>query len=256
MDTVSRILLQCGEPDAPLPPTEPHNEGWMLRLLLDFLSRHPGSSHPLSPTSGARWASEVLLPSRFLAVRRGDPLAEGFTHADGIVGHFAVRRARGDVEIEPNARQLLVIEAKLGSPLSSGTRRAPEFDQAARNVACLAHIGAHVPQLSFYVVAPQAQIAAGIFGELVTAASISSKVKSRCDAYAGAHDAWYSDTFVPTLARMQVAAVSWEDVLDQLPDTGETRTLRDFYERCLRFNPSRSFRGDALDGCNVGTASA
>jgi hypothetical protein len=40
-ETVSRTLANCGAPDAVLPPTMLFNKGWMLRLVLDWASRHP-----------------------------------------------------------------------------------------------------------------------------------------------------------------------------------------------------------------------
>jgi hypothetical protein len=36
----------------------------------------------------------------------------------------------------------VVVEAKMASGLSAGTTRAPDFNQAARNVACIAQVGA------------------------------------------------------------------------------------------------------------------
>ncbi|MCH7876577.1 MAG: hypothetical protein IH965_14945 [Gemmatimonadetes bacterium] len=39
--------------------------------------------HPFALMPRARWYSEALLPSQFLKRFRGDPLAEGWTHADG-----------------------------------------------------------------------------------------------------------------------------------------------------------------------------
>jgi len=41
------------------------------------------------------------------------------------------------IELLPGARQLTVIEAKMASGLSAGTKHAPNFNQAARNVAAL-----------------------------------------------------------------------------------------------------------------------
>lgn len=71
-----------------MPPTHLYNEGWMLRLVLDWLDRHRDLEHPLALHEGARWYSEALLPSRFLRDEHGDPLAESHTHADGLIGHF------------------------------------------------------------------------------------------------------------------------------------------------------------------------
>lgn len=242
IEAVSRILSQCGEPDSPLPATELYNEGWMLRLVLDWLQRHPGINHVLSPAAGARWASEVLLASRFLPTRRGDPLGEGFTHADGVVGHFDVRPSRGDLVLRPDATQLIVIEAKLRSPLSAGTRNSPDYDQAARNVACIAQVAPQLQRSAFFVLAPQEQIGAGVFGELISRDSISAKVSKRCQAYEGVHDGWLAEVFEPALRLIELGLLSWEDVLAGLADGDGGSALREFYARCLEFNPLRMSR--------------
>lgn len=164
---VAELLARCGSSASVLPPTELYNEGWLLRLVLDWFDRNRTLSHQLSFLPGARWYSEALLPSRFLPQRRSDERAESFTHADGVVGHFSIAPGeRGEARLLPQPRQFVVAEAKLGSALSAGTKHAPEYDQAARNVACMAHMLEGVDlttieHLGFYVIAPDHQIRAG-----------------------------------------------------------------------------------------------
>ena len=151
----------------------------MLRLVLDWFSGQPPSEHDLSFESGSRWYSEALLPSRFFATKRGDSRAEGWTNADAVVGHFQLRSGgRGDIELVAPAKQLVIVEAKLGSGLSAGVKNAPTFNQAARNVACLCHLverGAFALsegiKLGFFVVAPQSRINEGLFGPLLGGAT-------------------------------------------------------------------------------------
>jgi hypothetical protein len=70
-------MLRAASGGRPLfPPTLLYNEGWLLRLVLDWFSRHDVQGHPLSFRAWARWFSEALLPSAFLARHRGDRLAE------------------------------------------------------------------------------------------------------------------------------------------------------------------------------------
>ena len=103
----------------------------MLCLVLDWLDRNRNVDHPLSFETGARWFSQGLLPSRFLPTARVDSKAEAYTHADGVIGHFDINPdKRGDITLQSGARQFVVIEAKLGSGLSAGTRNAPTFDQS------------------------------------------------------------------------------------------------------------------------------
>jgi len=138
---VAELLTSGGRSDGVLPPTALFNEGWMLRLVLDWASRHRSAIPELMFDNDSRWYSEALLWSRFRPRRRGDTAGEGFTHADGVIGHFRLRPGgRGDIELLPGVRQLIVVEAKMASGLSAGTTRVPDFNQATRNVACLAHL--------------------------------------------------------------------------------------------------------------------
>jgi hypothetical protein len=244
---IDHILSRCGTKESVLPRTELFNEGWMLRLVLDWLDRNREHPHVLAFEPGARWYSEALLPSRFLPRHRGDPLAEAFTHADGVIGHFAVRSGvRGDAELEPQLTQFVVTEAKLASQLSAGTKNAPSFDQAARNVACMAHMlgvkqidPRSVKRLAFYVLAPQSQVEAGIFAQPLAKDSLRSRVRERVAAYDGAHDRWFEETFLPTVEHIQVGAISWEQVLQGLPISPERADLEQFYAQCKAFNPLR-----------------
>lgn len=244
LESIARILARCGSSDSVLPPTEVFNEGWMLRLLLDWLDRNRGVPHPLAFSPTSRWYSEALLPSRFLPQMRGDPRSESFTHADGIIGDFEIASGlRGDAKLTLPLNQFIVVEAKLGSALSAGTKNAIAYDQAARNVACIAHMLASqniapgaAGQIAFYVVAPAAQIEAGVFGDLVTPESIEKKVRERVGGYVGTHDAWLSEWFLPTIARIRLGVLSWEDLLAELPVTSETANIREFYATCLKWN--------------------
>ena len=250
LDRVGELLARCGSDATVLPPTELYNEGWMLRLVLDWFDQHRGLSHELGFHSGSKWYSEALLAPAFLPENRGDARAESFTHADGIVGHFAIRPGeRAEAEVLPDAQQLKVIEAKLGSALSSGVKNAPDYDQAARNVACMANMLAKqrvsptsLNELAFYVVAPQAQIEAGVFGDLVGKASVHRKVAARVQQYGGSRDRWFREAFEPFLDRLDLGLLSWESILSGIAAQESANALLDFYGLCLRFNSQRPAR--------------
>jgi len=246
-ERVAEMLLKCGTEVAILPPTDLYNEGWLLRLVLDWFERSHLEGHPLSLFDDARWYSEALLASRFLPTRRGDPLAESYTHADGVVGHFDISPGeRGEATLRKDARQFIVIEAKLASALSKGVKNSPDYGQAARNAACIAH-AVHVAEveptalasLAFYVVAPEQQIQSGVFEDLVTKKRIRNQVKSRVAQYGGVHDLWFEEAFLPTLERMAVDLLSWESIIDQIKQHDANSGLLEFYQQCLRFNPMR-----------------
>lgn len=247
LNRVAELLAKCDSQASVLPPTELYNEGWLLRVVLDWFDRNRSRSHELSFLPDARWYSEALLPSRFLPRRRGDGRAESFTHADGVIGHFRISPGeRGEASLLPTAKQFLVTEAKLGSSLSAGTKNAPDFDQAARNVACMAHMLdsarvdlAALQRLGFYVIAPECQIQSGVFTNLVTRESISQKVAARVAQYQGQWDDWLAIAFEPVLQRIDLSLLSWESILAHLPDDEEAAGIRQFYSLCLRFNPGR-----------------
>src|SRR5438093_10667377 len=77
------------------PATVFYNEGWLLRLVLDWFSRPDGRQNSegnlLGFAQGARWYSEALLSSQFLARHQSDHLAEGWTHAARVIGHVRIR---------------------------------------------------------------------------------------------------------------------------------------------------------------------
>ncbi len=243
IERIRQLLELCDGKDTVMPPTELYNEGWLLRLVLDWFDRNRGRTkdHPLSFLPGARWYSEAMIPPPFLAERRGDPRAEAFTHADGVIGHFWIQpEERGEAVLEKDARQLVVVEAKLGSGLSKGVTNAPGYDQAARNVACMAEMleraGADpgaMESLGFYVVAPQEQIEAGVFGGLVRKGSVREKVAERVAGYEGSKDGWFRERFEPVLERIELELLSWESVLACIESTAPSAGLWQFYERCL-----------------------
>jgi len=248
LESIAKILGRCGSENSVLPPTELFNESWMLRLVLDWFDRNRGTKHPLSFAPEARWYSGALLPSHFLPKVRGDTKAESYTHADGVIGHFAIASGeRGDAKLLPGVKQFVVTEAKLGSSLSAGTKNAPTYDQAARTVACIAQMlaiakvsPASVDHLAFFVIAPEAQIRSGVFTGLVTKESIEKKVRARVGAYETAHDVWFKESFLPALAHIEIGTLAWETVLADLPNTREIELMRKFYALCLRFNPLKA----------------
>ena len=236
---IIEILLSAGNQRSPLRPTELYNEGWMLRLILDWSERHAMFSHPLHFFKNARWCSEGLLASSFLPRFRGDPLAEAWTHADGVIGHFSVGNfGCGDISLADNAKQFVIVEAKLNSPLSTGTKNAPGFDQAARSVSCITEVlmranrrPESLEKIGFLLLAPKLQLEKGVFSDLLSRDSVRGKVKERVRQYRGDKDAWYSDWFEPTLDAIEVRFVSWESLVDEAG-----QAYRAFYGKCLQFN--------------------
>lgn len=238
LSRIAHLILAADSPTSPLRTSELFNETWMLRLTLNYLSNIAVDGHPLGFSPQSNWFSEALLASQFLPRTRGDSLSEGWTNADGVIGHFSNpnQTASGELRLWEYAKQFVVIESKMFSGLSSRVTNFAGYDQAARSVACMATVLSRgnicpksIDQLAFYVVAPQSRIDLGVFGIRVTKESIRERVKERTDAYGGLHDCWYEQWFLPTLEHISVGLLSWEQVLAPLTDE-----LRVFYGRCLR----------------------
>ncbi len=130
--------------------------------------------------------------------------------------------------------------------LSSGVSHAGYFDQAARNVACLAEVlhraGRRPNQFSslgFLVLAPAEQITAGVFDKEMSIQSIRDKVCRRVSEYSdSAKDRWLREWFLPTLTKAWVECLSWERIIDHVKALDPTfgADLDEFYNLCLQFN--------------------
>jgi hypothetical protein len=178
-------------------------------------------------------------------------LAEAWTRADGIVGRFEfVGGTKAGIRLSPDARQLVVIEAKIFSPLSPGTKNAPEYDQASRTIACMATLlwdcGKPIESyewLGFYLLAPEEQITAGVFEEMLDKRKIAKKVRARIVAYRSdpMYDElrrWSGAAFLPLLNRMEVQVLPWEDVIKKIEEADPSLGIgvRRFYDSCLLHN--------------------
>jgi hypothetical protein len=239
-----------------MPPTMLYNEGWMLRLILEWFARQPASEHPLAFTQGSRWYSEALIPSAFLPRKRGENFAESWTHADGVIGHFEIGKNRyADLTLLPDASILKVLEAKMRSKLSKGIKHAPYYNQAARNIACIAEIlrlagkrPAEMLSVSFYVIAPNSQIERGFFFNELSKQSIKSVVEKRVNEHDIEHKTdkikWLQEWFVPTLEKADIQSISWEDILLHVTqvDSNIGNDLGIFYEKCQHYNRLKNVR--------------
>ncbi|MDP3089112.1 MAG: hypothetical protein Q8N04_00385 [Nitrospira sp.] len=259
-----KILQSCERESSAgrFPATEVFNEGWMLRLVLDAIQSLNVPNHPLSFLQGANWYSEALLSSPFRSRFKSDPLGEGFTNADGVLGHFDFRAStKSGLSLGPDARQFVVLEAKMFSNLSSGTKNAPGYNQAARNVACMAAAIAKsgkdlssFESVGFFVIAPEASKRTHRDTNLeacLNPDSIRSAVHQRVTTYESSQRTeaqtlrkWESEYFHPLVLRLvdekRLRVLSWEQIIEAIrsADTRCGAELSRFYDRCLSFAPA------------------
>ncbi len=244
---IAGLLAGADQPGGVFPPTDLYNEGWMLRLVLDWIDKNQPEKAAIKFADGARWYCEALLPSAFLARTRGDSLSEQWTHADGVIGHFDIgANGAGDLTLKTDATQFVVIEAKMGSRLSAGVKNAPDFNQAARNVACMAEVArrasispASFEHLAFFVFAPQAKIDEGAFAQQMNVDAMGDIVRRRVEVYdEKAKQDWFDKWFLPICDKAEIRCVSWEEILETITNhsASDGEEMQRFYEKCLRFN--------------------
>lgn len=246
LDSIKALLESSISESPRFPPTIIFNEGWLLRLVLNWFSSSRAPGHELTFQEGSIWFSEALLLSAFFARKRGDKAAESRTHADGVIGHIAVgKTGKADLSLLAGAKQFLVVEAKLYSKLSSNVTNAKYLNQAARTVACIVEVlkraghrsdgDAH---LGFYVLAPHNQIERGMFTKEMELESIHNKVKRRVEQFGGGRDEWYREWFLPFYKQIKVAVWSWKDIIATIGSTDQefADSLAHFYALCLRYN--------------------
>jgi hypothetical protein len=250
MERIEAMLESCTTSSPSFPSTILYNESWLLRLALDWFSTHEVPNHPLTFLEGARWFSESLLPSAFLTSPQGTRLAEGWSHIDGVIGHFEIGKAhKADLSLLSDARQFVVLEAKMFSPLAANTGNATYWDQAARTVACVAEtlrLADRSPSdlfhLGFCVLAPQSKIDKDVFVERMSRDSIRLKVERRVREYTEAGDQvknrWYADWFQPTFQKMDIRTLSWEEVIAVIEkyDLPSANSINTFYRQCNQSN--------------------
>ena len=127
-------------------PTIIYNEGWMLRLVLNWLSEHRDKvEHPdLKFLEKSKWFSEAALPTFFSHENVGEGY-ETYTHADGVFGDFHCidgkeYKGKNYIELDKECNQFAVIEAKIFSKYSKGNTNGASYNQVARTIACMYHL--------------------------------------------------------------------------------------------------------------------
>lgn len=245
-DTIVDLIRLSGSDQRVFPATEYFNETWMLRVVLDWFSKHHVDEHPISYSKDCKWYSEGLIPSQFLPRTRKDPLGESWTHADGVIGHFAIGEGgRADIRLARSATYLTCVEAKMFSKLSSGVKNARYFNQAARYIACMAEMlnranikPEKIVHLSFLILAPQEQIDAGVFSTQSNPDHIKETVKRRVLEYEGEKDEWFHTWFLPTLDKVDIQCLGWESIIETIlkNDPYIGNQIHSFYINCLGYN--------------------
>ena len=220
-ERIETLLNSCKTELPVMPSTQLNNEGWTLRLTLDLFATIDlkDGRHPLTVPLGCRWYSEALLPADFLPEFKGGSITESLTHADAFIGHFDIGNgSNGDLTLRPDVRHFVVIEAKMNSKLSASVKKTTYINQAACNIACITEVIKRAVRqvqefkaLGFYVLS--SQINQGLFDEYLTRTSLLTVVERRVDEYGDKHSRLVSGWYLPTLDRLNIKAICWEELI-------------------------------------------
>lgn len=257
--TILKSIEKVKKHENNIPPTMLFNEGWLLRLVLNWFSNHRNINYKIKFNNSTKWYSEALLSTKFKPTYRGDKLAESWTHADGVLGDIIIgNNGFGDLDILDNCKQFIVIEAKIFSKYSKGTIHSSTFNQAARTVACMCSIiSEHLQSsqiiknidnnidnidLAVYTFLPEKQITnEPTFNQYIK--SIDTTVKERINQYSGRTDyqdkiSWYNQYFTRIFPKIKIELISWEELINLIIniDTNYGKKLENFYNNCLIYN--------------------
>lgn len=243
-ELICSLLSKAHQDDSPLSAAEAlYNEGWLLRLSL-ALHTSQIKCLPVEVARETRWLSEPLMYTPFRATHRGDKLAERHTHADAVLGHVGIAPdAKRGLTLNEDATQLVVFEAKMDSPLSSGTRNASTYDQAVRNVACIAETLSRrkrslgeMKTLAFYVISPERWQTR--HQPFLNKSQMKQKVLTRIQLYDSPHrerlDRWRTEWYEPVVDRIDLQTETWESIIQKVKDSSKPHgeAFQQFYERC------------------------
>jgi hypothetical protein len=218
----------------PINPTVIYNEGWMTRLLVDISIREEITLKGINFGEIKNWTSEALIGSPF--IDKDTPKnKEGYTHPDIILGDFDINYSNsGEITVNQTAQVLGIIEAKMGSNLSKDTKNAGDYNQASRNICCLASQVPNGCEIFFMVVAPKEIIEKHSINTQIELATVETQIKNRFSTSEKEVD----EKILDKVKACIISAISYEEWIDELKKRGdkEIKDIELFYNKCKAHN--------------------
>lgn len=238
MKNILKIIKSIDTQEIHLNPTEIYNEGWMTRLLVYHSIQEKLKINGIDFGKINNWTSEALIASPFIN-EDARPRKEGYTHADMAIGDFQVDyAASGKIVLNPDAKLFGIIEAKMKSNLSQGTSNASTYNQASRNVACIADLVKDTPCQTFFgVVAPAKTLSRHSISEQIRKENILSQIKGRFEPYSTEFKIKRKmDVILKKAKDCKVWMLSYEDWIASFETVEVKETLHAFYQKALKWN--------------------
>ena len=174
---------RCGDAEkSPIARSEVFNETWMLRLTLAAIHDYgEGFCHLDGKKNDALKRIQEAVQKRWISEGGLEPAfeKEGTTWTDAILGDVRLKgepsennnktdtaSSKRKIELADDDSGVVIVEAKMGSPLDKSVTNSTDYDQAARNIACLAKLlnegtknaEALAKESAFIVFAPETKI--------------------------------------------------------------------------------------------------
>ncbi len=245
MQSIIDIIKTVESKNSNINPTIIYNGGWMLRLLIQQSITVHLIVHGLDFSKIKNWTSEALISSPFIFAK---DRREGYTHADAALGDFEVDYSkRGEIIVAKNASIFGIIEAKMGSNLSQGTTHAKNYNQASRNITCIAHNTRcySACETFFFIAAPSEQLLKYKIQKQLDKSI--DQIEHRFLAYLEDDSVTDNmDTILYIADKMSKKVISFEEWLGAIQDQNAKEDLQDFYCECLKWNKvvsNRDFEG-------------
>ena len=239
LDNIRYIITSIDKPLSNINPTQIYNEGWMTRLLVYNSIVEKLVYNEIDFSKMKNWCSEALISSPFLPRTKSDPLAEGYTHADIALGDFEVDFSyRGEINLIEPFKVFGIIEAKMGSNLSQGTKNIENYNQAARNIICIAFNTYKLEcKIFFGVVAPEKIINKHDISYQLKKENILSQVIERFNMYDDDFKASVKmDLIISKINECRIFISSYEEWINHFDNQDIKKALNEFYDKSIKWN--------------------
>ena len=240
MNGIIDIIKNTNTSASNLNPTVIYNEGWMTRLFVYYSIKEKLTVNNIDFSKLSNWCSEAVITGPFKPRRKGDNLGEGLTHADMTLGDFNVNfEENGEVNLQEDAEIFGIIEAKMGSNLTKGIKNAPNYNQASRNLACIANetLDTASCKIFFGVVAPEKKIIDHKLEYQVNKEFMLSQIRERFEMYPiEFRTEKRMDSIISKAKEADVWVISYEEWLTRFSNIEIINELSDFYKQAKKWN--------------------
>jgi len=218
-------------------PTLIYNEGWMTRLLVKQSMIEKTKLKGLDFGKISKWTSEALISSPFV---KAGQYREGYTRVDMALGDFVVNYIKsGKIIISERAKIFGIIEAKMGSNLSKGTKYFKDYNQASRSLACICSqtYDKKNCEIFFIVVAPQIKLEKHKIDNQIDLQNMIQQIRNRFKIYSVSYQAQQNmDLLLSKAETCSVKSWSYEEWIDAIVDPNSKELLSVFYEKAKKWN--------------------